>query len=163
MLNEWFDETFMPSIYRMYIQRSVNEENENQLVFLSEKQYQTMVKYSTKISDNDYRYLWENFMVDIHQRNSRQNKTYYTIEFTNIIIKNFEKSLESVIEKLLYLRDKNNPNLCRYAQCYYDSFLALLSVSELDMTDDDEKLQVYAHELNKFFTNALLAIGKFIT
>lgn len=161
--SDWFEETFLPSLYNYYLSKHVDDEGENKFVFISPKQFSIITQNCTEISKNEYVYVWNDLTVRTIKRiSSKTNDPYYTIDFEDCYTKNHEKSAESVLEKLSYLARTQNPNFKEYAQTYYDLYMSLLHISELDMTDEDEFVSKSANKLNCYFTSILESIGRLI-
>lgn len=159
--SDWFEETFIPSLYKYYASKHVDDEGENKFVFISPKQFSIMAQNSTKISENDYVYDWNGFTVLTRKRTSlKTHDPFFTVDFEDSYTKKYEKASESILEKLSYLARTQNPNFKEYAQTYYDLYMSLLHITELDMTDEDEFVSKHANKLNCYFTTILESIGR---
>ena len=160
---DWFEEEFMPSVYSYYLGKKTETDGENKLIFISSKQFSIIAQNSTKISETEFVYNWNGLSVQTRKSISKKtNEPYYTIDFSDCYISNHEKSASSVLEKLSYLARTQNPNFKEYAQTYYDIYMSLLHISELDMTDDDEFVSKSANKLNCYLTTVLESIGRLI-
>ena len=161
MYADWFDLEFMPSIYTYFLENREDEDGNEKPAFISEKQFGLIKRNSVQESDGVYTHNWKGFRVVAKELISKKGRTYYTVEFVDNFMENHIKSSEYVINRILELRDSGNPDLSDYAKAFYDTYMSLLNVTELDMVSDIGFFdREHAKKLNNHYVKTLSLIAK---
>lgn len=163
----WFSEEFVPSLYEYFTKIKDESEDENRPVFISEKQFNIIARNCSQRSDGVYETEWDGLTLLSSDGISKKGSKFFTINFVDNFVEKYREIGSKVLERLIEIRDNGIENLGEYAQTYYNTFMELLHITELDMQylDYDEfKSQVdHAKELNSYYVSLLSAIGKFIS
>ena len=163
----WFSEEFVPSLHEYYTKMKSESENENRPVFISEKQFNIIARNCGQRSDGVYEMEWDGLTLLSSDGISKKGSKFFTINFVDNFMEKYREIGSKVLERLIEIRDNGIENLGEYAQTYYNTFMELLHITELDIQylDYDEfKTQVdHAKELNTYYVSLLSAIAKFIS
>lgn len=163
----WFSEEFVPSLHEYCTKIKSESEDENRPVFISEKQFNIIARNCDQRSDGVYEMEWEGLTLISSDGISKKGSKFFTINFVDNFMKKYREIGSKVLERLIEIRDNGIENLGEYAQTYYNTFMELIHITELDMQylDYDEfQTQVdHAKELNSYYVSLLSAIAKFIS
>lgn len=165
----WFDEEFVPSVYRYFSEKKQNNKddgNEDAPIFISEKQFNVISKNCDMNSDGTFTHEWDGLLLAVCERISKKGSKYFTVNFRDNYMEKYYVIGSSILERLIAIRDSGSDKTKEYAQTYYNTVMELLHITELDMEFlDYDRFNAeveHAKELNSYYTKLLVSIGKFI-
>lgn len=166
----WFDEEFVPSVYRYFIEQKhkrKEEGNEDGPIFISERQFNVIAKNCDMDSSGILTHEWDNLILTVVQNFSKKGNKYYTINFIDNYMEKHHNNGEYVLHRLLNLRESDPEHVSDYAKAYFNAYMELLKITEYDMQYGDieetgESEVDHANELNNYLVNLMVAIKKFI-
>ena len=159
--SNFFEEEFVPSIYRHFMKTKEDEYGNEKPVFISEKQFNVIAKNAVETHPYYYEYDFDGLTMITERRTSKVGKDYFTVKFVDNFMDKYRKSAEAVLEHLTCLREENYPNVSEYADEYFKAYSGLIRITELQMIDEEGTILEHAKELNKFYVQIMLAINKF--
>lgn len=167
--SNWFDEEFVPSVYRYFLdkkQKNEDEGNEDAPIFISEKQFNVISKNCNMESDGTFTHEWDGLLLVVCDNISKKGTKYFTVNFRDNYMEKYYDIGSSILERLIAIRDSGSEKTKEYAQTYYNTVMELLHITELDMEFlDYNKFHAeveHAKEVNTYYVSLLVSIKKFI-
>lgn len=165
----WFDEEFVPSVYRYFLEKkrkNEDEGNEDAPIFISEKQFNVIANNCNMDSDGLFTHEWNGLLLVVCDNVSKKGTKYFTVNFRDIYMEKYYDFGSLILKRLIAIRDSGSDKTKEYAQTYYNTVMELLHITELDTEFlDYDKFHdevEHAKELNSYYVSLLVSIGKFI-
>ena len=119
----WFDEEFVPSVYRYFLdkkQKNKDEGNEDSPIFISEKQFNVISKNCNMESDGTFTHEWDGLLLVVCENFSKKGTKYFTVNFRDNYMEKYYDIGSSILERLIAVRDSGSEKTKEYAQTYYN-------------------------------------------